>query len=124
MPLDPAYPQERLAYMLADSETSILLSQRALLSNLPSSHAIVHAYEAALGARLMQQGKYFDAIPHLQEDHDNAFSMRLLVEAYTRTGAMSEADAQSKLLDALHTPTLDQAVVVVRGREHLAENPQ
>jgi len=88
------------------------------------SHAIVHAYEAALGARLMQQGKYFDAIPHLQEDHDNAFSMRLLVEAYTRTGAMSEADAQSKLLEALHTPTLDQAVVVLRGREHLAENPQ
>ncbi len=88
------------------------------------SHAIHHAYEAALGARLMQQGKYSDAIPHLQEDHDNAFSMKLLVEAYTRTGAMSEASSQSKLLQSLNTPTLDQAVVVLPGRERLAENPQ
>lgn len=88
------------------------------------SHAIHHAEEAAVGARLMQQGKYSEAIPHLQEDHDNAFSMKLLVEAYTRTGALSEADTESKLLEGMHTPTLDQAVVVLPGRERLAETPQ
>jgi len=72
----------------------------------------------------MQQGKYADAIPHLQEDHDNAFSMKLLSDAYMRTGATSEAEAESKLLRTMHTPTMDQAVVVLPGRDHLAENPQ
>ncbi len=89
-----------------------------------NSHAVHHSCEAALGARLMQQGKYPDAIPHLQEDHDNAFSMKLLADAYMRTGATAEAEAESKLLHTLYTPTMDQAVVVVPGRDHLAENPQ
>jgi len=89
-----------------------------------NSHAVHHSCEAALGARLMQQGKYADAIPHLQEDHDNAFSMKLLSDAYMRTGATSEAEAESKLLRTMHTPTMDQAVVVLPGRDHLAENPQ
>jgi len=88
------------------------------------SHAVHHSCEAALGARLMQQGKYAEAIPHLQEDHDNAFSMKLLSDAYMRTGATSEAEAESKLLRTMHTPTMDQAVVVLPGRDHLAENPQ
>jgi len=41
-----------------------------------------------------------------------------------RTGATAEAEAESKLLHTLYTPTMDQAVVVVPGRDHLAENPQ
>ncbi|HEX6907455.1 MAG TPA: hypothetical protein VF154_12650, partial [Terriglobales bacterium] len=88
------------------------------------SHAVHHSCEAALGARLMQQGKYAEAIPHLQEDHDNAFSMKLLADAYMRTGATAEAEAESKLLHALYTPTIDQAVVAVPGHDRLAENPQ
>jgi tetratricopeptide (TPR) repeat protein len=89
-----------------------------------NSHAIHHAYEAALGATLMQQGKYAEAIPHLQEDHGNAFSMKLLTEAYTRTGAMAEADAESKLLSNLNLPTIDDAVVVLPVRNRVAENQQ
>jgi tetratricopeptide (TPR) repeat protein len=100
------------------------LQQLQKMAATSNSHAIHHAEEAALGARLMQQGKYADAIPHLQEDHDNAFSMKLLAEAYMRTGANAEAEAESKLLQTLHLPTMDQAVVVVPARERLAENPQ
>jgi amino acid adenylation domain-containing protein/thioester reductase-like protein len=37
LPLDPAYPQERLAYMLADSQASILLTHNNLLNQLPAS---------------------------------------------------------------------------------------
>ncbi len=88
------------------------------------NHAIFHDQEAALGARLMQQGKYADAIAHLQEDHDNAFSMKLLADAYVRTGATAEADNESKMLNTLYTPTMDQAVVAVAAHERLAENPQ
>ncbi len=35
LPLDPTYPQERLAYMLADSGVKTLLTQEPLLADLP-----------------------------------------------------------------------------------------
>ncbi|MDN3222037.1 non-ribosomal peptide synthetase [Pseudomonas nunensis] len=35
VPLDPAYPAERLAYMLSDSTPAVLLTQRALQDRLP-----------------------------------------------------------------------------------------
>ncbi|MBE8987319.1 amino acid adenylation domain-containing protein [Nostoc sp. LEGE 12450] len=41
VPLDPAYPQERLAFMLQDSQISILLTQQNLLKTLPSHQAQV-----------------------------------------------------------------------------------
>ena len=39
VPLDPNYPPERLAFMLADTQTSVLLSQHALTDGLPNSSA-------------------------------------------------------------------------------------
>ena len=38
LPLDPAYPAERLAFMLADAEVEVILTQRSLTATLPSSH--------------------------------------------------------------------------------------
>ena len=35
VPLDPSYPKERLAFMLEDTRTSILLTRQNLLGNLP-----------------------------------------------------------------------------------------
>ena len=40
MPLDPQYPQDRLAYMLADSGTRLLLTDSALLPQLPLNEGI------------------------------------------------------------------------------------
>ncbi len=39
IPLDPEYPQERLAFMLEDSQAAILLTQQSLKSELPTDHA-------------------------------------------------------------------------------------
>ncbi|BAY23229.1 amino acid adenylation [Calothrix sp. NIES-2100] len=39
LPLDPAYPQERLAHMLTDSQASVLLTSANLVSQLPPSAA-------------------------------------------------------------------------------------
>jgi amino acid adenylation domain-containing protein len=39
VPLDPGYPQERLAYMLEDAQVPVLLTQTALLEHLPSHTA-------------------------------------------------------------------------------------
>lgn len=39
VPLDPTYPQERLKYLLSDSQVSVLLTQQQLLAGLPASNA-------------------------------------------------------------------------------------
>src|SRR6202022_1338420 len=41
VPLDPAYPKERLAFMLEDAEVSVLLTQEPLLAALPEHNAEV-----------------------------------------------------------------------------------
>src|SRR3954451_2842298 len=41
VPLDPAYPAERLAYMLDDAATPVLLTQRHLAGSLPPHRAQV-----------------------------------------------------------------------------------
>jgi amino acid adenylation domain-containing protein/thioester reductase-like protein len=41
LPLDPAYPQERLAYMLADAQVSVLLTQESLSANLDTSAKVI-----------------------------------------------------------------------------------
>jgi len=39
VPIDPAYPAERVAYMIADSGIAVLLTQQALLAQLPPHSA-------------------------------------------------------------------------------------
>jgi amino acid adenylation domain-containing protein/FkbH-like protein/non-ribosomal peptide synthase protein (TIGR01720 family)/FkbM family methyltransferase len=39
VPLDSSYPQERLAYMLNDSQVSILLAQKQLVEQIPKTNA-------------------------------------------------------------------------------------
>ncbi|HLO30244.1 MAG TPA: amino acid adenylation domain-containing protein [Anaerolineales bacterium] len=41
LPLDPAFPAERLRFMLADAETPLILTQSVLLADLPENHAQV-----------------------------------------------------------------------------------
>ncbi len=52
LPMDPDYPAERLAYMIADSRVSVILTQRHLASKLPASDArIVLLDDAATFAK-------------------------------------------------------------------------
>lgn len=46
VPLDPAYPQERLAFMLADAKVPVLLTQKNLLETLPEHSARVVCIDA------------------------------------------------------------------------------
>ncbi|MFE1744009.1 amino acid adenylation domain-containing protein [Coleofasciculus sp. H7-2] len=41
VPLDPKYPQERLAFMLEDTQASVLLTQQQLIESLPKHNAKV-----------------------------------------------------------------------------------
>ncbi|MBE9186427.1 amino acid adenylation domain-containing protein [Microcoleus sp. LEGE 07076] len=47
LPLDPAYPKERLDFMLSDAQISVLLTQQHLIEKLPENQAKVVCLEAA-----------------------------------------------------------------------------
>ncbi len=46
LPIDPTYPEERIAYMLEDSKASILLTMNELVDQLPDSNADVISIDA------------------------------------------------------------------------------
>jgi amino acid adenylation domain-containing protein len=48
VPMDPHYPKERIAFMLKDSQTPVLLTHRALLDNLPLHAAKVVCLDSDL----------------------------------------------------------------------------
>ncbi|WP_044274500.1 non-ribosomal peptide synthase/polyketide synthase [Pseudomonas fluorescens] len=52
VPLDPKYPVERLAYMLADSRLDLLLSETGLLADLPLPQGLTHVDFSASGDEL------------------------------------------------------------------------
>jgi amino acid adenylation domain-containing protein/non-ribosomal peptide synthase protein (TIGR01720 family) len=61
VPLDPEYPQERLTFMLSDTQTPALLTQQKLLSGLPET-----------AARLVCLDSHWEAIG--KESHANPIS--------------------------------------------------
>ncbi|MEJ5312177.1 MAG: amino acid adenylation domain-containing protein [Anaerolineae bacterium] len=46
VPIDPAYPPDRQAFMLADTQTPVLLTERALVDTLPSTQARIVCLDA------------------------------------------------------------------------------
>ena len=50
LPLDADYPQDRLAFMLADSRVPVVLAQERLLAKLPAHSATVLSLEGVTGA--------------------------------------------------------------------------
>jgi hypothetical protein len=67
-------------------------------------------YHGAAGTLLLDQRKYADAIPHLEEDIANPLSMKLLVAAYSKTGHTDEAASLSKKLHAWKVPSIEEAL--------------
>jgi tetratricopeptide (TPR) repeat protein len=77
-----------------------------------NSGRVQFALNGAQGAVLMAQGKFEEAIAHLQEDDKNPFSMQRLVVAYKKTGDADKAALISSRLAKYYEPTIEQAVVV------------
>jgi len=75
------------------------------------------AYNGALGAFLISQQKFAEAIPHLEEDPNNPLSLKLLVTAYGKTGDATAAERAIDLLSSLNDPTLEQALIVPAFRQ-------
>ncbi len=75
------------------------------------------AYNGALGALLVSQQKYGEAIPHLDEDANNPLSLKLLAFAYGKAGDTAAAQRTLDVLSNLNDPTLEQALVVPALRQ-------
>ncbi len=80
------------------------------------STVIQQSYHAAQGTVLFAQQKYQDAISQLQEDNDDPYSLQLLSQAYTQTGAADDVHTVEAKLRSINIPTIEQAVVVVPAR--------
>jgi hypothetical protein len=98
------------------------MQKLADLAKSSGSTLVQRDYEAAEGAVLMQDGKYAEAIPHLEEDMNNAMSARRLLTCYEKTGAKDQAKDLSTRLAALNVPTIEQAMVVPAFRAELARS--
>ena len=57
LPLDPAFPQDRLAYMIGDSGIELLLTQRSLLNQLPLSCGSELARDSGLSVNIDVEGE-------------------------------------------------------------------
>jgi hypothetical protein len=65
---------------------------------------------------LAAKQKWLEAIPHLEEDVKDPFSMELLVSAYRKAGLPAKAERTTRELAALNTPSVEQALVVPEFR--------
>jgi len=93
------------------------------MANLNSRNAVIQSsYHAAAGAVLMAKQKYAEAIPHLEEDEDDPFSMQLLSQAYSQTDANEKMHLVEARLRGTNVPTLEQALVVPAARSRQPVN--
>lgn len=97
------------------------LQQLETMSGASRNSTIQTSYHAAAGAVLMAKQKYADAIPQLEEDRDDPFSMELLSRAYLQTGASDKMHEAEARLRGTNVPTIEQALVVPAAR---AKRPQ
>ena len=67
-------------------------------------------YHGAAGTLLMDQKNVAEAIPHLEEDIANPLSMKLLIAAYSKTGASDEAASLGKKLRGWKVPSIEEAL--------------
>ena len=101
------------------NSASAAARQLEAMAQTSHSQIVQRCYHGAMGALLAAQAKYADAIPHLEEDAANPLSMRLLWQAYDRTGAASQAATLAAKLSVLEIPTVEQALVVPQFRASL-----
>src|SRR5207249_3424860 len=74
------------------------------------------AYHASAGMLLVAKHKWLEAIPHLEEDANDPFSMELLVTAYQKAGLAAKSERMARALLALNAPSVEQALVVPKFR--------
>lgn len=94
------------------SAAAEILTQLNNMSEESHNPNIDLAYHASAGMVLVARGKWLEAIPHLEEDANDPFSMELLVTAYQKAGLTAKSEKMARALTALNAPSVEQALVV------------
>jgi tetratricopeptide (TPR) repeat protein len=95
------------------------LQQLQTMAETIRSDVVELSCQGAAGTLLVAQGKFDEAIPHLEEGSADPESMRLLWRIYSANGTTSQAQAIATKLSALNQPTVEQALVVPHFRVSL-----
>ena len=97
------------------------LNQLQTLSEANDADGIIAgAFHGASGTMALTQGKFAEAVNHLEDDDSNAISMRALVAAYNKNGQQGNATRLAAKLAAFNMPLIEQAVVVPEFRKQRA----
>jgi tetratricopeptide (TPR) repeat protein len=109
----------RAAEAQAADAASNAVKQLEAMAESSRSRVVQLSYHAGLGALLLAQQKYAEAISHLEEDPDDPQSLQLLWRAYSSRGEAAQAGAVATRLAGLNVPTAEQALVVPQFRASL-----
>lgn len=82
------------------------------MADSAGSASIERTYQGAIGTVLVAQRKFAAAVPHLEEDFANPLSMKVLVTAYDKSKARSQAKSLFKKLQDWKIPSIEEALVV------------
>jgi tetratricopeptide (TPR) repeat protein len=130
-PSDREEEQARLLRVIAiraaaaeDQESAAkTIEQLQTMSAASQSQVVQLATHSAKGALLLAEQKYQEAMDELEEDSSDPLSMRLLWQAYNKTGHSAKATELGEKLVAWYVPTAEQALVVPQFRgQLLSEN--
>lgn len=102
--------------------TSEILAQLKKMADESHNPNIDIAYHASAGLLLSAKHKWLEAIPHLEEDANDPFSMELLVTAYQKAGLAAKSERMARALVVLNAPSVEQALVVPRFRTQSKHN--
>ena len=94
-----------------------ILAQLNKIAEASHNPNIDIAYHASAGMLLAAKQKWLEAIPHLEEDANDPFSMELLVAAYRKAGLPAKSERMTRELEALNAPSVEQALVVPEFRD-------
>jgi tetratricopeptide (TPR) repeat protein len=92
------------------------LHELELMADGSRNRVIQSSYQGAFGTLLMDKKKYQEAIPFLEEDQDNPFTLELLVQAYYQTEQTDKLHETEAKLRGTNVPTMEQALVVPAAR--------
>jgi hypothetical protein len=93
------------------AEADAAVAQLEAMTSDSPSFAIQHALNGAKGAVLLYEGNYDQAVPLLERDNDNAFSLFRLAYADQKTGKAGLAPGGLASAMAFNEPTAEQAFV-------------
>jgi tetratricopeptide (TPR) repeat protein len=97
------------------------LQQLTAMADATRSVVVQSSYHGAAGSLLMSKEKTAEAIAHLEEDEDNPYSLELLSQAYSVSGASDKQHDVEVKLRATNAPTMEQALVVTAVRSRRPE---